>query len=204
MFGAARDVFKRGRRARSRGLSPKDVSCRRVMGSRRTDRAASRESLMAPPRMCRLCRRAWTRNEECFCGLFFPPPLLCGRPNILSQALSLGTRKRPRQAGGFNKAYDRTGKQVHSDFAAGGAQHLMRESSFSGFDMLIAARGYFFMVVVAGASTSLGGGAAVVAVCGVSIHGSLPPLTACGSPESNKEFLADANYRRCRLLQSSR
>ena len=32
----------------------------------------------------------------------------------------MGSRKRPRQAGGFNKAYDRTGRQVHSEFAAGG------------------------------------------------------------------------------------
>lgn len=32
----------------------------------------------------------------------------------------MGSRKRPRQAGGFNKAYDQTGRQVHSEFAAGG------------------------------------------------------------------------------------
>ncbi|CAM9649213.1 unnamed protein product [Scytosiphon promiscuus] len=43
--------------------------------------------------------------------------------------LSLGTRKRPRQAGGFNKAYDRTGKQVHSDFAAGGFARWMGSAS---------------------------------------------------------------------------
>eukprot|EP00752_Nemacystus_decipiens_P009438 g8437.t1 len=42
---------------------------------------------------------------------------------------SLGTRKRPRQAGGFNKAYDRTGKQVHSDFAAGGFARWMGSAS---------------------------------------------------------------------------
>lgn len=36
------------------------------------------------------------------------------------QALSLGTRKRPRQSGGFNLAYDEDGRQVHSKMAAGG------------------------------------------------------------------------------------
>ncbi|CAM9275265.1 unnamed protein product [Pylaiella littoralis] len=45
------------------------------------------------------------------------------------KALSLGTRKRPRQAGGFNKAYDRAGKQVHSDFAAGGFARWMGSAS---------------------------------------------------------------------------
>ncbi|CAM9466179.1 unnamed protein product [Ectocarpus sp. 6 AP-2014] len=45
------------------------------------------------------------------------------------KASSLGSRKRPRQAGGFNKAYDRTGKQVHSDFAAGGFARWMGSAS---------------------------------------------------------------------------
>ena len=52
-------------------------------------------------------------TAACFCLLYWS--------SFKPQSLSLGTRKRPRQAGGFNKAYDRTGKQVHSDFAAGGA-----------------------------------------------------------------------------------
>ncbi|CAM9743777.1 unnamed protein product [Ectocarpus sp. 12 AP-2014] len=45
------------------------------------------------------------------------------------KAASLGSRKRPRQAGGFNKAYDRTGRQVHSDFAAGGFARWMGSAS---------------------------------------------------------------------------